>query len=124
MKPWQWLRRVCPYVCLLVPMSFIATRYICRVVVGLMLLLATAATCLPVSYDADDDDSTPPVTVDLGFICSGNKKPQSVKSQVRQATADFVKAQVSQPGPLLLSALETDAQPSLSSPQARVPLRR
>jgi hypothetical protein len=105
-------------------MSFITPKLVYGVVFGLMLFLASAANCLSASYDVDDDDSTPPVTVDLRFVCSSSKNSHSPKSQVEQATAKWACTRVAPPSPLLAAGLETDAGTSLGTPQLLVPLRR
>jgi hypothetical protein len=46
----------------------ITTRYIRGVMVILALLLASAANLVEFSYDADHDETTPPVVVDLHFV--------------------------------------------------------
>jgi hypothetical protein len=48
-------------------------RYFRGVVLGLMLLLAGAANLVCVSYDADNDEDTPPVTVEMNLIAPVKK---------------------------------------------------
>ena len=105
-------------------MFSIAPKHVYGVVFGLMLFLATAANCLSTSYDVDDDEGTPPVTVDLRFVCSSSKNLNSPKSQVEQATANWACTRVSPPAPLSAAELETHAGTSLGTPQLLVPLRR
>jgi hypothetical protein len=46
----------------------ITTRYIRGALVVIALLLASAANLVEFSYDADHDETTPPVVVDLHFV--------------------------------------------------------
>src|SRR5882672_4960048 len=50
-------------------------------VLGMMLLIAGAANLICVAYDADDNDETPPVTVELSVVAPCKKSLHVPKTQ-------------------------------------------
>jgi hypothetical protein len=107
-------------------MKLLITRFLRGAVLGMMLLLSGMASMVCFSYDADNDASTPPVTVEFNGVVPSKKsvqisRPRSsvVAHHIRGTeppAADFA-AQV---------ILSTAAVPALiqASPQLLVPLRR
>ena len=93
------------------------------VLVGLMLLVTGAAPMVIVSVDNDNDDDTPPITVELNLVAPSRKSMHLPATQAKQVTATghretFSKATLaSHHHPTV--ALEHD----LGSPQLVVPLR-
>jgi len=91
-------------------------------VLGLMLLLTGAAPLFTVSVDSDDDDDTPPITVEMNLVAPSKKSVQ--------ALADHASRQVSTTGhreTFRKSVFSSHFQPTLNvetgSPQLVVPLR-
>ena len=91
-------------------------------VLGVMLLLAATANLVSFSYDADDDDDTPPVTVELSIGAPVKKATHLVKQQSASHIAS-VGGQIA-PADLLASAEFFPALQDNSSPQLVIPLRR
>jgi hypothetical protein len=99
------------------------TKYFRGVVLGLMLLLAATANFVSISYDNDDDEDTPPVTVELSLAAPVRKDVQLPKSHPSSAVFHL---QDAQPAKGLVAALnfESAPQPNAGPPQLAVPLRR
>jgi hypothetical protein len=107
-------------------MKLLITRFLRGAVLGMMLLLSGMASMVCFSYDADNDESTPPVTVEFSGIVPSKKgiqisQPRSsvVAHRVRGAeppSIDFAAA-------VALSMVSAPAMVK-SSPQLLVPLRR
>jgi hypothetical protein len=99
------------------------TRCFRGVVLGLMLLLAATANFVSISYDNDDDEDTPPVTVELNLAAPVRKDVQLPKSL--SSSAVFHR-QDSQPTTRLVAALRFESVPQLNAgpPQLAIPLRR
>jgi hypothetical protein len=107
-------------------MKLLITRFLRGAVLGMMLLLSGMASMVCFSYDADNDESTPPVTVEFSGIVPSKKSIQisgprsSVVAQHIRGTeppaADFA-------SPMVLSTASVAALIQ-SSPQLLVPLRR
>jgi len=107
-------------------MKLFITRFLRSAVLGMMLLLSGMAGMVCFSYDADNDESTPPVTVEFSGIVPSKKGIQisgprrSVVAHHTRGTeppaADFAAA----------VALSTASVAALiqASPQLLVPLRR
>jgi hypothetical protein len=107
-------------------MKLLITRFLRGAVLGMMLLLSGMASMVCFSYDADNDASTPPVTVEFNGVVPSKKGVQISRPRSSVAThhvrgteppvADLV-AQV---------AFSTASVPALieASPQLLVPLRR
>lgn len=102
------------------------TQFLHRVfrstVLALMLLLAGTANLVSVSYDADDDDDTPPVTVELNLVAPCKK---SIQGPRQQAHARAFRLCDEKPQAELLASVQFEAAPLLKngSPQLVVPLR-
>jgi hypothetical protein len=88
-------------------------------VLGMMLLIAGAANLICVAYDADDNDETPPVTVELSVVAPCKKSLHVPKTQ-RHAGIGEEKPQTE-----IAPSLAFESAPLLdkASPQLVVPLR-
>jgi hypothetical protein len=108
-------------------MKPLLTRYLRGAVLGMMLLLSGMASMVCFSYDADGDDSTPPVTVEFNGVVP-SKKGIQVSSPSSSTVAHH--ASDAQSLELLASAtvlpIRSSSVPALGkdSPQLVVPLRR
>lgn len=60
-------------------MVSVPNRWLRATVLGVMLLLAATANLVSFSYDADDDDDTPPVNVELSIVTSPERPAHLVK---------------------------------------------
>jgi len=87
-----------------------------------MLLLAGTANLVSVSYDADDDEDTPPVTVELTLVAPCKKNIQVPR---QQAHARTFRLRDEKPQNELLTSVRFEAAHLLQngSPQLVVPLR-
>jgi hypothetical protein len=92
-------------------------------VLGLMLLLACGANLVCISFDTDNDEDTPPITVELSLVAPKrshhlpNKRAQA--EVVRQKDLEAV-------SPSLVATVYVDSMPAVKagSPQDVIPLRR
>src|SRR5690349_24598688 len=57
-------------------MKLLITRFLRGAVLGMMLLLSGMASMVCFSYDADNDESTPPVTVEFNGVVPSKKSIQ------------------------------------------------
>jgi len=90
--------------------------------IGVMLLVAAAANLICISYDANDQDDIPPVSVDLKFV---QESPRAVVDQVRTSsmgTPELNPAPVVKPQQPLLAESRVRSLPELSSPEVLAPL--
>ena len=93
-------------------------------VLAMMVLLSGMASMICFSYDADGDESTPPVTIEFNGVVPSKKNVQIPKPH---ATAAAHHVRDEQPASLeLLAAENFSSAPMLdkASPQLLVPLRR
>src|SRR3954447_23440257 len=107
-------------------MKPLLTRYLRGAVLGMMLLLSGMAGMVCFSYDADGDESTPPVTVEFNGVVP-SKKGVQVLSMRSSAVAQHVRD--TQPAATdLLASVSFLSVPAMDmdkgSPQLVVPLRR
>jgi len=107
-------------------MKLLITRFLRGAVLGMMLLLSGMASMVCFSYDADNDESTPPVTVEFSGIVP-SKKGIQISRPGSSAIAYHI--QGTEPSSVDFAAsavLTTASAPVLiqSSPQLLVPLRR
>src|SRR5258707_7624924 len=94
-------------------------RLLRSAVLGMMLLLAGTANLICVAYDADDDDETPPVTVELSLVAPCKKSLHTPGTQNHAGFRD-VKPQTEV---MVQVAFESAALLTQDSPQLVVPLR-
>ena len=90
----------------------------------MMLLLSGMASMVCFSYDADGDESTPPVTIEFNGIVPSKKSIQIPKPHSTAAAAHHVRD--AQPASLdLVVSMDFPSAPLLDkgSPQLLVPLR-
>jgi hypothetical protein len=105
-------------------MKPLLTRYLRGAVLGMMLLLSGMAGMVCFSYDADGDESTPPVTVEFNGVVP-SKKGIQVSSPRSNTVAHHVRD--AQPATVeLVASVNSLSLPTLDkgSPQLVVPLRR
>jgi hypothetical protein len=107
-------------------MKPLLTRYLRGAVLGMMLLLSGMAGMVCFSYDADGDDSTPPVTVEFNGVVP-SKKGIQISSPRSSAVAHHVR-DARTASPELLASANFLSVPAVDmdkgSPQLVVPLRR
>ena len=91
-------------------------------VLGLMLLLTGAAPLFTVAVDNDDDDETPPITVEINLVAPTRK---TVHMSTAEASRQFTATGHREP--FRKAALSSHHQPMLEPesglPQLVVPLR-
>ncbi len=100
------------------------TKWFRSAVLAMMLLLSGMASMVCFSYDADGDDSTPPVTIEFNGVVPSKKNMQIPKPH---STAAAERVHAEKPAPFdLLVAEDFSSAPLLAkaSPQLLVPLRR
>jgi hypothetical protein len=100
------------------------TRFLRGAVLGMMLLLSGLACMVCFSYDADGDDSTPPVTIEFNGVVP-SKKGIQISRPRSSVVADH--ARDTQPRSFdFLASAHFSSAPALDkgSPQLLVPLRR
>ncbi len=107
-------------------MKPLLTRYLRGAVLGMMLLLSGMAGMVCFSYDADGDDSTPPVTVEFNGVVP-SKKGIQVSSPRWNTVAHHVQG-AQPPSVELMASVNFLSFPAMDmdkgSPQLVVPLRR
>lgn len=91
-------------------------------VLGLMLLLAGGANLVCISFDTDNDEDTPPITIELNLVAPkrNNHLPN------KRAKAEVIgQKDLEAASPNLVAAVYVDALPPVSagSPQEVIPLR-
>ena len=105
-------------------MNSLLTRCFRCAVLAMMLLLSGMAGMVCFSYDADGDESTPPVTIEFNGVVPSKKSIQIPKPH-STAAAHHVRDE--QPATLNLVASNDSSSSPLrdkESPQLVVPLRR
>jgi hypothetical protein len=100
------------------------TRLLRGAVLGMMLLLSAMASMVCFSYDADGDDSTPPVTVEFSGIPS--KKAVQISAPQSIADTHFVRdVQSASPDTQIAAVVFPSAHATdTASPEFVLPLRR
>ena len=93
-------------------------------VLGVMLLLSGMASMVCFSYDADGDESTPPVTVEFNGVVP-SKKGIQISRPRSSAVAHHIR-ETQPPSVDFLASVQFLSVPALDkgSPQLVVPLRR
>ena len=105
-------------------MNSLLTRFFRCAVLAMMLLLSGLASMVCFSYDADGDESTPPVTIEFNGVVPSKKSIQIPKPH-STAAAQHVRDE--QPASTELVASNDFSSAPLrdkESPQLQVPLRR
>src|SRR5215475_7055871 len=107
-------------------MKLLITSFLRGAVLGMMLLLSGMASMVCFSYDADNNESTPPVTVEFNGIVP-SKKGIQISGPRRSVVANHIRG-VEPPAADFAASLilSTALVPALiqASPQLLVPLRR
>jgi hypothetical protein len=100
------------------------TRFLRGAVLGMMLLLSGMASMVCFSYDADGDESTPPVTVEFNGVVPSKKNIQISRPRSSVAVHHILDTQLASFDSLV--AVNFLSAPALDtgSPQLLVPLRR
>ncbi len=92
-------------------------------VLGSMLLLACGANLVCISFDTDNDEDTPPITVELSLVAPkrGHHLPNKMAQGEVVRQKDLEAA-----SPSLVAAVYVDSMPAVNagSPQEVIPLRR
>jgi hypothetical protein len=104
-------------------MNSILTKCFRSAVLAMMLLLSGMASMVCFSYDADGDESTPPVTIEFNGVVPSKKSIQVPKPN---STAAAPHVRDAQPASVdLAAAMDFPSAPVLDkgSPQLLVPLR-
>jgi len=106
-------------------MKLFITRFLRGAVLGMMLLLSGMAGMVCFSYDADNDESTPPVTVEFSGIVP-SKKGIQISGPRRGVVAHHIRGTEPPAADFAAAALSTASVAALiqASPQLLVPLRR
>ena len=91
-------------------------------VLGLMLLLAGSANLVCLSFDADDNDDTPPVNVELNIVAPCKKAIQAPKLY-SVATASLRDGLPAEPKPASSVLVTSPILLHQESPELQVPLR-
>lgn len=95
-------------------------RLVCQAVLGAMMLLVSAANLVSISYDADDQDEVPPVTVELKFVVHSLRSASDLRPRAVDFLAVFSTVEHKTYG--LAETAYTRAQLEKGSPQLLVPL--
>jgi hypothetical protein len=90
-------------------------------VLGLMLLLAGSANLVCLSFDADDNEDTPPVSVELNIVAPCKKAMQAPKLD-SVATVSVRDALLASPKPASV-VVTSPILLTQESPELQVPLR-
>jgi hypothetical protein len=99
-------------------------RFLRGLVLGVMLLLSGIASMVCFSYDGDDDESTPPVTVELNGVLP-SKKPTQIPGPRSSAAIHHIRDTQAPSFDFLAAVDPSFAQlRDKGSSQLLVPLRR
>lgn len=105
-------------------MLVLVHRYVRRMILALMLLLAASANCLSVSYDTNQNDDIPPVKVHFCFVASGRRMTagKRITDSIEQASRSISRA--GQDLPVMTEVAQGSTRASTGSLNLVVPLRR
>lgn len=98
-------------------------KYFRGAVLGLMLLLAAAANLVCVSYDADNDEDTPPVTVEMNLIAPAGRSTHLPSRNVQAEIVRQGDLHAAAANPVTAFSTQSSIVLNTSSPQQAVPLR-
>jgi hypothetical protein len=107
-------------------MKLLISRFLRSAVLGMMLLLSGMASMVCFSYDADNDESTPPVTVEFSGIVPSRKGIQ-ISGPRSSVVAHHIRGTEPPSTDFAASVVfSTVSAPALmkAPPQLLVPLRR
>jgi len=107
-------------------MKLLITRFLRGAVLGMMLLLSGMASMVCFSYDADNDESTPPVTVEFNGVVPSKKSIQISRPHSNMVAHHIRGTEPPQVDFAASVVLSMASAPALvkASPQLLVPLRR
>ena len=107
-------------------MKLLINRFLRGAVLGIMLLLSGMASMVCFSYDADNDESTPPVTVEFNGVVPSKKGMQVSRPRSRVVAHHIRGTEAPSVGFAASVVLAMVSAPALTkaSPQLVVPLRR
>jgi hypothetical protein len=100
------------------------TRLLRGAVLGMMLLLSAMASMVCFSYDADGDDSTPPVTVEFNGIVPSKKAIQISELQSIADTNHVRDVHSASPSTQIAMLFPSAQATDITSSQFVPPLRR
>lgn len=100
------------------------TKYCRTAVLAMMILLSGMASMVCLSYDADGDESTPPVTVEINGIIPNKKSAQIPEPRSIEAASHFQSVELTPA--VAMASVEPSFAPQLDSNSLPllVPLRR
>jgi len=106
-------------------MNSLLIRFFRCAVLAMMLLLSGLASMVCFSYDADGDESTPPVTIEFNGVVPSKKSIQIPKPH-STAAAQHISNEQPTSVELLVASNDSSSAPlrDKESPQLLVPLRR
>lgn len=106
-------------------MSSLFTKFFRTAVLAMMILLSGMAGMVCLSYDADGDASTPPVTVEINGIIPNKKSAQLPEPRSIEAATHFQSRELT-PAVAAMASVEFSFAPQLDSNSLPllVPLRR
>jgi hypothetical protein len=65
--------------------------FTCAIVLGVMILLAATASLVSMSYDSDDRDDAPPVTVELKFLLQSSRTGADIRTSAITGSPNFLR---------------------------------
>jgi hypothetical protein len=105
-------------------MNSFLTKCFRSAVLAMMLLLSGLASMVCFSYDADGDESTPPVTIEFNGVVPSKKSIQIPKPHSTAAAHHVRDEQPTSPELLASNDFASAPVRDKESPQLLVPLRR
>lgn len=106
------------------PMFVLMQRYVRRTVLVLMLWLAASANCLSVSYDTNENDDIPPVSIHFCFVASGKRVTAGKRAVESGSYANGTMFKAATGLPVIAEVKHVSTSELAGSPNLVVPLRR